>query len=144
MAEAKAKRKLQELSQRWYQKNITVDQILGIYKNSDKYTVERQSSLLKQMFKPHISDFDKHLVQWEADVKKNKRTPYDAFIVFVNNMTMTTKPQIPQKPSLDTKSSSKSEFESPVLSSTRVESSYKPEVVVSEVKFDSNCAIYEE
>lgn len=137
MAEAKAKRKLLELSQKWNQK-ISVDQVFAIYKNSEKYTFERQVNLLIQMIKPYCSDFDKHLAQFEADVKKNKKTPYEALIVFLNNATIrstSVKPQIPVKPIVDSsKMSSRSDFESPVLSSTRVEGSAKPDVVVSEVK----------
>lgn len=138
MAEAKAKRKLQEIAQKWNQK-ITTEQVFGIYKNSEKYTIERQLSLLKQLFKPHIIDFDKHQSQFEADIKKNKKTSNEAFIIFLNNIVIPQvgllKPQIAVKPATsDSKSSIKSDFESPVLCSTRVESNYKPDVVVSEVK----------
>lgn len=135
MAEAKAKRKLQELSQKWNQK-ISVDQVFAVYKNSEKYTFERQVNLLKQMMKPYCSDFDKHCQQFEVDVRKNKKTSHEAFIVFLNNATIgmpSVKPQIPLKPIVDSKMSLKSSIESPVLCSTRVESTLKSEVVVSEV-----------
>lgn len=140
MAEAKAKRKLQEVSQKWNQR-ITSDQVFGIYKNSEKYTIERQSSLLKQMFKPYVADFDRHQSQFEADVKKHKKTSFEAFIIFLNNIivpqTAIQKPQIAVKPATsDSKSSTKTEFESPVLCSTRVESNFKSDVVVSEVKHE--------
>lgn len=141
MAEAKAKRKLQEVSSKWTQK-ITSDQVFGIYKNTEKYTIERQLSLLKQLFKMHVVDFDRHHSQFEADVKKNKKTSYEAFINFLNNVSLPQpsllKPQIAVKPATsDSKASIKSEFESPVLCSTRVESNFKPDVVVSEVKHEN-------
>lgn len=135
-SEARAKRKLQEVSQRWSQK-ITIDQVLGIYRNSEKYTLERQMSLMKQMFRPHTSDFDRHYLQFEEDVKKNNKTTIDAFISFVNNVNLISgsqKPQIPTKPSTDSKASSKSDFESPALCSTRVEPHSNANVVFSEVK----------
>lgn len=140
MAEAKAKRKLQEVSQKWNQR-ITSDQVFGIYKNSEKYTIERQSSLLKQMFKPYVADFDRHHSQFEADVRKNKKTSFEAFIIFLNNIIVPQsaiqKPQIAVKPATsDSKSNTKTEFESPVLCSTRVESNFKPDVVVSEVRHE--------
>ena len=139
MAEAKAKRKLQEVSLRWNPK-ITSDQIFGIYKNSEKYSFERHFSLLKQMFMPFVSDFDKHQAQFEADVKKNKKTSLEAFITFLNNASIipaSQKPLIPAKPSTtDSKTSSKPDFESPALCSTRVETNYKPDVVVSEVRLN--------
>lgn len=139
MAEAKAKKKLQEVTSKWNQK-FTSDQILGLFRNSEKYTFEHQTSILKQMFKPYVNDFDKHYNQFEADVKKNKKSSYDAFLTFLNNIsiaTATVKPQIQPKPQIDSKISTKS-FESPVLSSTRVENNYKPEVVVSEVSKKEN------
>jgi hypothetical protein len=140
MTEVKAKKKLQEVSQRWNQR-ITTDQILGIYKNSDKYTFERQTAILRQMFKSFILDFDKLAAQFEVDVKKNKKTAYDAFINFLCNLTLSpAKPQIAVKPTSASDSkllttTTKSDFESPALSSTRVDHSYKPDVVVSEVRF---------
>src|SRR5690349_24529701 len=100
MAEAKAKKKLQEVSQRWNQK-ITTEQVLGIYRNSEKYTLDRQLSLLKQMFKNSVVEFDKHSSQFESDVKKNKKTTHEAFINFLNNITiipLSQKPQIATKP----------------------------------------------
>lgn len=134
-ADAKAKRKVQELSQKWSQK-ISTDQVFGIYRNSEKYTVERQMSLLKQMFRPYSTDFEKNYLQFEEDVRKNNKTPIDAFVIFVNNITIVSgsqKPQIPVKPSTDSKISTKSEFESPALCSTRVDTNSNETVVISEV-----------
>lgn len=120
---------------KWNQK-ITPEQVFGIYKNSEKYTFDRQMSLLKQMFKPFVNDFDKHSSQFEMDVKKNKKTSLEAFVTFLNNISIappSQKPQIPLKPSTSDSKISKSDFESPALSSTRVEPNYKADVVVSEV-----------
>lgn len=145
MEEIKAKKRLSEVSQRWNQK-ISTDQVLGIYKNSEKYTVERQMSLLKQMFKNFVLEFDKHQAQFETDVKKNKKTSYEAFVNFLNNITLipaSQKPQIATKPSTSTinnsteKLSSKSDFESPALSSTRVDNNGKAEIIVSEASVRS-------
>lgn len=139
MAEAKARKKCQEVSEKWNSK-LTVDQIFGCFKNTEKYTLERQTSLLRQMFKPYIMEFDKHQAQFEADVKRNKKTPIEAFVNFLNNGTIVSKPQKPQisiKPqasiSSESRLSSKSDYDSPALSSTRVDSNYKNDVVVSEV-----------
>lgn len=133
MSEEKAKKRLLAVSQRWNLK-ITIEQVLGIYKNSEKYTLERQLSLLKQLFKNFVSEFDKHQAQFETDVKKNKKTAYEAFIYFLNTVSIlpaTQKPQIAAKPT--NPSSSKSEFESPVLSSTRLDNNGKSDIIVSEV-----------
>lgn len=141
MAEVKAKKKLQEVSQRWNNR-ITTEQVLAIFKSTDKYTFERQTSLLKQLFKNFVSDFDKQMSQFEVDVKKNKKTVYDAFLNFLNNMSLSpVKPQIAVKPTSGSDSklltaSTKTDFESPALSSTRVDNIYKPDVVVSEVKLE--------
>lgn len=89
------------------------------------------------MFKPFVSDFEKHQAQFEVDVKKNKKKSMEAFVTFLHNMSvvpLSQKPQISAKPTNDSKASAKSDFESPALCSTRVETSYKPDVVVSEVK----------
>jgi NAD-dependent SIR2 family protein deacetylase len=139
MAELKAKRKLQEVSLRW-SKSYTPDTIIGTFKNNEKYTHERLLSILKSLFKPHIADFDKHHAQFEADIKKNKKTTYEAFIIFLTNATVlpaVQKPQIADKPQtlkINPSLSVRSDFESPTLSSTRVDNgSNKAEVVVSEV-----------
>lgn len=136
MAEVKAKKKLLEVSQRWTNR-VSCDQVLAIYKNDSKYTFERQQNLLKQLFKAFILDFDKLAAQFEVDVKKNKKSVSDAFIIFLSNMSL--KPIIAQKPTSASDSkllstTAKTDFESPALSSTRVDNNYKPDVVVSEVK----------
>lgn len=142
MAEISAKKRLQEVSQLWNPK-ITLEKVLGIYKNSEKYTLERQLSFLTQLFQKSVKEFDKHQAQFETDVKKNKKTPYEAFIIFLNNIAIIAAPQKPQiaaKPKTSSpaefKVSIKSEeFESPALSgalcSTRVENNN--EIIVSEV-----------
>lgn len=148
MAEITAKKRLQEVSQRWNQK-ISIDQVLGIYKNSEKYTLERQMSLLKQMFKNYVQEFSKHEAQFEADVKKNKKTTYEAFISFLNNILVvpaSQKPQIAAKPrtSSTALSSKADDFESPALSSTRVDNNNVPsEIIVSEVSKQCGSAFIE-
>lgn len=142
MAEAKAKKKLQESLQRWSPK-VSTDQVILIFKNSEKYTLDRQQKILVQLFSANITEFSKLSAQFEVDVKKNKKSPYEAFLAFVLNMTanpVNLKPQIATKPNSasDSKllSSTKSDFESPALSSTRLDANFKPEVVVSEVKVE--------
>lgn len=142
MAEAKAKKKLHEVSLRWGKANVTPDMVFSIYKNPEKYTTERQISLLKQMFRNHILDYDRFESQFETDVRKNKKSSYDAFVIFLNNITLQPKLQNAAKPptstksvSLDSKLNTKSEIESPALSSTRLDHNNLPEVVVSEVYF---------
>ncbi|CRK86952.1 CLUMA_CG000769, isoform A [Clunio marinus] len=133
MADVKAKKKLQEFVQKTNQK-FSSDQIMGVYKNSEKYSFEKQSSILKQLFKPYTPDFDKYQSQFENDIKKSKKTSYDAFVSFLNNITLNnTKPQIPAKPSLSIEETvrAKNDFESPVLCSTRVEGSQKQQETVS-------------
>lgn len=145
MAEAKAKKKFQEVSLRWGN-NVSIDQVFSIFKNSEKYTLERQQKLLQQLFKSHAVDFAKIAAQFENDVKKNKKTPYEAFIIFMVNMSLMpqqiSKPQIAVKPTSASDSklsiSLKSDSESPALSSSRIVSSYKQEVDVSEVNLE-NC-----
>lgn len=132
MAEAKLNKKMNEVSKRWNQK-ITPEQVFGIYKNSEKYSFERQVSFLKQFFKPFVTDFDRHQAQFEVDVKKNKKTSYEAFIVFLYNINIippSEKPQIAPKSSIsDSKASSNNDFDSPALCSTRVDTVYKPDLV---------------
>lgn len=139
MAEAKARKKLQDVSQRWNQR-ISLDQVFSIFKNTEKYTNERKISLLKQMFMSHSIDFEKHLTQFETNVLKYKRSAFDSFIIFLNCIQLTPlpqKPQLPVKSASESKMSSKSDFiESPTLSSTRVDHAQKTDIVVSEV---SNC-----
>lgn len=146
MAEIRARKKLLEVSLRW-QKPISSDSFLKIFKNPEnKYSYERQFNLLRQMFRPHVVEFQKHEAQFDEDVKKNNKSPYEAFINFLVNITiipLPVKPQIPAKPQIsDSKMSSKSDFESPALCSTRVDNNYKqevrPELVVSEVSSDTN------
>lgn len=152
MAEMKAKRKLQEVSLKW-KTQISTDNVMGIFKNTEKYTYERQCGLLKQMFKPYVNEFDKHQAQFDEDVKKNHKSPYEAFINLLLNITIVqnpTKPLIPLKPQTtsDSKLSSKSsgskssgskiDFESPALCSTRVDNTERSEIVVSEVSLYNN------
>ena len=140
MAEVKAKKKLQESLQRWNPK-VSSDQVILIFKNSEKYTLDRQQKILVQLFSANVAEFQKLSSQFEVDVKKNKKTPYEAFLAFVLNMTanpVNLKPQIATKPnsSSDSKllTSTKSDFESPALSSTRLDANFKPDVIVSEVR----------
>lgn len=131
MAEAKAKRKLQDMLAKWNQK-FTAEQVIGIFA-SEKYSFEKQKSLLVKLFKPYVADYDKHHALFEANVERNKKTALEAFIIFLNSvMIAPQKPQIATKPARvsDSKLSVKSDFESPALSSTRLET---PDVVVSEV-----------
>lgn len=139
MTEAKARKKLQEVSPRWGER-ASSEQLIGIFRNSEKYTLERQSNILRQFFKPFVPDFDNLSAQFDVDVKKNKKTPYEAFINFLCNMSLRpSKPQIAVKPTSASDSRlllpTKTDLESPVLSSTRVENC-KPDVVVSEVKLN--------
>lgn len=132
MAELKAKRKLQEMLQKWNQK-FTAEQVIGIFANNEKYSYERQKHLLGKVFKPYVVDFDKQQALFEANVEKNKKNALDSFIIFMNGATFASqKPQIATKPTRvsDSKLSVKTDFESPALSSTRLDN---PDVVVSEV-----------
>lgn len=131
--EAKAKRKLQDLLlKNNLTQKFTAEQVLGIF-GSEKYTFEKQKKFLGNLYKPYVLDFDKHSALFEVNVEKNKKSPLESFIIFVNSVTMAPqKPQIATKPTRvsDSKLSTRSEFESPALSSTRLDT---PEVVVSEV-----------
>lgn len=132
MAELKAKRKLQDMLQKWNQK-FTAEQVIGIFANNEKYTYDKQKQLLVKLFKPYVVDFDKHQAAFEANVEKNKKNALDAFVIFMNSASFVSqKPQIATKPTRvsDSKLSVKTDFESPALSSTRLDN---PDVVVSEV-----------
>lgn len=119
---------------KWNQK-FTAEQVIGIYANNEKYTYEKQKHFLGKLFKAQVVDFDKHQALFEANVEKNKKNALDAFVIFMNSVTFASqKPQIAAKPTRvsESKLSTKSEFESPALSSTRLDT---PDVVVSEVNF---------
>lgn len=141
MAEAKAKKKLQDMLLKWNQK-FTAEQVIGIYANNEKYTYEKQKNFLAKLFKPYVADFDKQQALFEANVEKNKKNSLDSFIIFMNSATFASqKPQIATKPTRisDSKLSAKSEFESPALSSTRLGT---PDVVVSEVNNKIQLLVY--
>jgi hypothetical protein len=140
MSEAKAKKKLEEISVKWNGK-VTADQILKVFKNVDnKYNNEKLSGIAKQYIRVHLADGEKLFMQYEMNVKKNQKTPYEALILMLNNASsQIQKPQVPVKPTnlnlhLDSKISVRSDFESPALSSTRVDNNnHTPDIVVSEV-----------
>lgn len=153
MSETKARKKLEEISVKWNGKT-NADHLLKAFKNIDnKYTNDRLTAIVKQYIKIHLVDGDRLFLQYETNVKKNQKTPYDALILMLNNATFTSvqqpppqqqKPQIPAKPALLNVerqiSSNVREFESPALSSTRVDvnsNNQTPEVVVSEVILNS-------
>lgn len=150
MAEIRAKKKLEELSTRWNGR-ISADQLLNVFKSSQqKYTVEKLASIAKQYVANHCTDGAKLVTQFETNVKKNQKTPYEAIIIMLNGATISLphsnsqqpiKPQIPVKPSTlqcDSKITKTTDFESPALCSTRLEprleTNNTPEnIVVSEV-----------
>lgn len=124
MEEVKAKKKLNEIAPRWnLQKAFTPDAVLKIYKNSDKYSLERQASILSSLVKPCVSNFDDIKKQFELDVVKNKKTPYDAFIRCLNNAVVL--PEASQKPKIAAKPARSGDFDSPTLSSTRVDKNHR-------------------
>jgi hypothetical protein len=103
-----------------------------------------ETSVSLQIFAKHVVDYPKHSAQFEMDVKKNKKTVFAAFCDFLNNAPLQAqeqKPKIATKPKTASDSrlmvTSKSDFESPALSSTRVEGNVVVPVVVSEVSFAS-------
>lgn len=144
MSETKAKKVVQELIQRWYTGKVSEERLWDMFKNGEKVAAERRVDVLNKFFKSHVADYDIHLAQYENNIRK-KKTPLNAFIIFLNSVTLVSsvatagasKTQLaPSKLSItgqttfDSKMSLKNEFESPALSSTRVEPN---EVVVSEV-----------
>lgn len=151
MSEAKAKKKLEEVALRWNGR-ASVDQILHVFKNSqNRYSNEKLLDIAKQYLRNHLVDGDKLLTQFETNIKKNQKTPYEAFVIMLNNGTVITssnsnlqqqqksqqihKPQIPVKPSnlqIESTLSNKTDFDSPALCSTRLENNAQ-EIVVSEV-----------
>lgn len=140
MAEIKAKKKLEEISMRMGNK-VSADQLLNIFKNQNKYSNEKLIDFLKNYIKIHILDGDKLIAQFENNIKKNGKSPFESFLVLINCATIVSlpnKPPIAAKPILESRMSVKSTsdvFESPVLSSTRLENNnIQPEIVVSEVK----------
>ncbi|XP_070491244.1 gamma-tubulin complex component 2 homolog isoform X2 [Chironomus tepperi] len=148
MSELKAKKKLDEIAVRWNGK-VSPEQILLVFKNSNnKYSTEKLITIAKQYFKNQMLDSDKLLTQFEVNVKRNQKTPYEALIIMLNNASISQsptlisssqqqKPTIPLKPSnlqVETKISAKNDFESPALCSTRVDNNNSPDIVVSEIK----------
>jgi hypothetical protein len=71
------------------------------------------------------------MAQYEINIKKNGKTPYEALLIMMNSATVIqqgSKPPIATKPLFD------GNFESPALCSTRVgEGNNQPIIVVSEV-----------
>lgn len=138
MAEIRAKRKLEEISLKMGNK-VSADQLISVFKNQqNKYTLDKLLDFLKKHIKIHILDGDKLISQFEVNIKKNGKTSYESFVILMNAATVvqstqhSMKPPIAVKPNLDSKLSIKSDFESPALSSTRLEHN-APEIVVSEV-----------
>jgi len=146
MSELKARKKLEDIAARWNGK-VSADQILHVFKNSsNKYSNDKLVNMAKQYLRNQIVDGDKLITQLEVNVKKNQKTPYEALIIMLNNSTISQspilqqsapiqKPTIPLKPSklqVETIISKKSDFESPALSSTRIENN-TPDIIVSEV-----------
>lgn len=135
MAE-KAKNKLSELQLKWVSPKsnavISPDHIIRIFQNnSEKLVQEKQNGILATLIKPHVTNYDDIKKQYDYDTHKNKKTPYEAFVKLVNNAVFSPvagqKPQVPVKPT-------KHDFDSPTLSSTRVETSKRrSDVNVSEV-----------
>lgn len=142
MAEVRAKRKLEEIAAKMGNK-ISADQLFYIFKNNqNKYSHDKLVEFLRNYVKIHILDGDKLILQYETNVKKHSKTSHEAFIIMMNNAVIlqnSSKPPIAVKPTLDAKLSIKSDFESPALSSTRLENNPTPEIVVSEVKFWNFC-----
>lgn len=143
MAEIRAKRKLEEIATKMGNK-ISAEQLFHIFKNNhSKYSHDKLIEFLRNYIKIHILDGDKLITQYETNVKKHSKTSHEAFIILMNNATViqqASKPPIavkPTMPTLDAKLSIKSDFESPALSSTRLENVPTPEIVVSEVNFNS-------
>jgi hypothetical protein len=133
MEETKAKKKLNEIVPRWkLSKQISADGFCKTFKNTDKYTLDKQVSYLNTLIKPFVSNYDDIRKQFELDVTKNKKTPYDALIISLNNAIIlpeqSTKPKIAAKPT-----SKASDFESPTLSSTRVEKTFNRRSDLTEV-----------
>jgi hypothetical protein len=139
MAELKAKKRLDEITAKLGGK-LTSDQLIAVFKNtSNKYSNEKLFGIVKQYIKIHLIEGDKLYYQFEINVKKNQKSPYDALLIMLNNATVISqKPTIAAKPinlqPTESKLSVKSDFESPALSSTRVD---QPQIVVSEVS--NNC-----
>lgn len=151
MSELKARKKLEEIAVKWNGK-VSADQIIHIFKNSNnKYPNEKLLGIAKQYIKNQISDGDKLITQFEVNIKRNQKTPYEALVIMLNNATVCQsptlhqslqqqqqiqKPTIPLKPSnlqVESKISVKNDFESPALCSTRVDANNTPDIVVSEV-----------
>lgn len=135
MAEIRAKKKLEEVFSKGATSKITVEQVLQIFKNEqNKYTAVKLSGFANSYIKPNILDGDKLFAQYDINIKKHQKTPYEALIIMMNNATVIQqgKPPIAEKPNLS-KLSVRSDFESPALSSTRYETN-TPEIVVSEVR----------
>lgn len=131
MAEVRAKKKLDEISARLSNK-LVAEQVFSIFKNQQKYSNEKLFGFLHNNIASQILDGSKLLAQYDANVKKNQKTPYEALVIMLNNATVIqSKPPIAEKPNLS-KMSIASTFESPALSSTRCEQN-PPEIVVSEV-----------
>lgn len=139
----KARAKLIELQPKWPTTKpgtvLSVDQILRIFQNSEKYTPEKQSSLLLTLIKPHVTNFDDIKRHYDLETTKARKTPYEAFVKLINNAVLVpaagSKPQVPAKPT------KQSDFDSPVLSSTRVDNTTKrtSDVNLSEVRMVNLC-----
>lgn len=136
MAE-KARSKLFELQQKWWSPKTTSvvspEQVIRVFQNTEKFTQEKQNSILATLIKPHVTNYDDIRKQYDSDTQKHKKTPYEAFVKLVNNAVFVPvagqKPQVPVKPT-------KHDFDSPTLSSTRVENKRRSDVNVSEVSFN--------
>lgn len=137
----KAKAKLNEIQHKWPNAKATSvlspDHIMRIFQNPEKYPQEKHSSLLTSLIRPHVTNYDDIRRQYDQDTLKLRKTPFEAFVKLVNNAVLMpvagSKPQVPQKPT-------KHDFESPVLSSTRLETTKRRsnDVNVSEVR-DNLC-----
>lgn len=136
MEEIKAKKKLNEIVPRLkLQKTFSVEGLMKVYQNGDKYSLEKQTSYLSTFLKPCVSNYDDVKKQFELDVTKNKRSAYDAFIKCVNNAIIlpeqSSKPKIAAKPT----SKNSSDFDSPTLSSTRVDKTFNRKSDLTEVSY---------
>lgn len=139
MAE-KARAKLAEIQHKWpgakSSSSLSPEHIMRCFKNFEKVPQEKQNTLLTSFIKPHCTNYDDIKRQYDADTLKHGKTVYEAFVKLVNNAVLMpvagSKPLVPQKPA-------KHDFDSPVLSSTRVETKRRSDgrtvdVNVSEVR----------
>lgn len=86
---------------------FTADQLLSIFKRL-KYSHAQYSSIIKQLFKSNVAEFDRLFKAYESGV--SRKSEYEAFVAFLININYNNASPIGKS----------AEFESPALCSTRI------------------------